>query len=139
MVEKIEQHKSGKPCFLIVDNDHQSVVSVSSMLKNFGSRVDAANCVSAALNCLRASLYDVVIADMDMKDGDGPALVCQIKNNFPNVKTITMTKQHGSGAEHHIKACNADGFIPKPFNINDLESVLNDFSQTDSSKKADHV
>lgn len=41
--EKTEKHEPEKLSFLIVDDDHQSIMSISSILIPFGSRADATN------------------------------------------------------------------------------------------------
>lgn len=130
-VEKSEQRKSEKPCFLVVDDDHQWVMSLSSMLEFFGSRVGAANCGGAALKCLSETWYDVVITDLGMHDSNGYGLARRIKDIFPKIRIIIMTEQSCSEIEHHIERTAADGCITKPFNANNLKKVLNDIRQTD--------
>ncbi len=122
--EKNKQHMSEKPCFLIVDDDHQTVTSVSSMLEPFSSRVDAANCGSAALNCLSETRYDVVITDSEMQDSSGHELARQLKDKFPKIRTIVMRAQNCSETDHNITCTIADACITKPFSMNSLEAVL---------------
>jgi len=117
---KNKQLKPKKPCFLIVDDDHQSLISLSSILKSFGSRVDAANCGSAALNCLSESRYDVVITDLEMKDSNGCDLARQVKDKFPKIRTIIMSEQNHSRIGRHIERTIVDGYITKPFTMSDL-------------------
>lgn len=128
---KNEQHKSKKPYFLIVDDDHQSVMSLSSILKSFGSRVDAANCGSAALNCLSRTWYDVLIADSGMQDSNGYELARQVKGKFPEIRTIIMTEQNCSEIERRIIRAIADGCITKPFTMNDIKRVLKNIRPAD--------
>lgn len=128
-VGKSKQPDSEKPCFLIVDSDHQSVISVSNMLESFGLRVDAANCGSAAFNCLDENWYDVIIADSEMTDSNGYDFFQRVKDNFPKIRTVIMTGQNCSEIGRHIKRTNADNCITKPISMNNLKSVLNDICQ----------
>lgn len=64
----------------------------------------------------------MLISDIDMPEMDGITLLKHVKNRFPDIIFIAM-----SGVPEHetvMKKNGADGFIGKPFDINDLFDLV---------------
>ena len=112
---------------LIVDDDHSSVLSVYDMATFFNARVDAANGVEAAVDCLKESRYDAVIADFGMNGSGGYELACWIRDRSPDTRIVIMSRRNHTEVERYMNTGIVDYWIFKPFGINELLLALDDF------------
>jgi CheY-like chemotaxis protein len=73
----------------------------------------------------QSSLVDVVLADANIPDMNGLELLERIKNKFPKMIFILTS----STFDYEKSACQmgADAFIAKPFDIEDLFTVIDRF------------
>lgn len=116
---------------LVVDDNHQTVLAVSFMLEALGFEIDAANCGTAALNCLDRSRYDVVLTDLEMPDMTGSVLAAKIRKNWPDTGIVIMTGRSREEIEDHREAGQIEHWILKPFNMSVLETTLDRVSGSD--------
>ena len=134
MARKAEEENalygSVQPKVLVVDNDHQIVQVISRMMEFLGSRVDAANCGGAALNCLSKSSYDVVISDLGIPDLSGYILASWVREKSPDTKIVIMTARSREEVAYYMKTGIVDSWIFKPFSIKDMEATLNNIFQS---------
>ncbi len=84
---------------------------------------EAANGV-AALEALRATRYDYVIADIRMPKMDGIDLLKEIKLHWPDTRVILITAYAGRHGHEEAVAAGADGYISKPFRTDEIVSSL---------------
>ncbi|MCX8534240.1 response regulator [Chryseobacterium luquanense] len=63
---------------------------------------------------------DIFILDVRLPDGSGTDLCNQIKENEATSKIPVMIISAHAKAENVINSCQADEFIPKPFDIDDV-------------------
>ena len=117
-----------QPHILIVDSDHHSVLDVYDMANSFNSRVDAANGVEAALNCLEKNRYDAVITNLEMHGLSGYEIVRWLRDKSPETRVIVMTERDRAEIERYMKTGIVDHWIFKPFGINELLIALDDFA-----------
>ena len=61
----------GKGSLLLVDDDRHVLESMDDWLREQGYDVDAANSYAAAQTAIGRKTYDVVLADISLRDGDG--------------------------------------------------------------------
>jgi len=113
-----------QPRVLIVDGDHSSMLAVHGMAKTITSRVDAANGVEAALNCLNKTRYDAVITDLEMSGLSGYELARWIKGKSPDTRAIIMAGHSHAARERHMNTGVVDHWIAKPFGMNELLIAL---------------
>ncbi len=116
----------GQPRVLIVDGDHRSVLDVYGMANSFNSRVDAANGMESALNCLEKNRYDAVITDLEMNGSSGYELARWLRNNSPGTRVVVMTKRSRAEIERYVNTGIVDHWIFKPFGKSDLMIALAD-------------
>lgn len=76
--------------------------------------------VEAFNNRDQSVVPDVFILDVRLPDGSGTDLCNQIKENETTSKIPVMIISAHAKAENVINSCNADEFISKPFDIDDV-------------------
>ena len=109
-----------KPQLLLVDDDRQVLESMSDWLRGQGYELDASAGYGDALERLRQKQFDLVLADVRLRDGDGFDLLEQCRRNYPASQVVLMT---GYGtADGAIEAIRAGAFdyITKPLIDNEL-------------------
>lgn len=68
---------------------------------------------------------DMVISDVDMPDMNGFELMTRVKEKYPD--KIFIITSGVSGYEEKSRQEGADAFLAKPFEINDLFSLVQGF------------
>lgn len=67
---------------------------------------------------------DLVILDIIMPGMDGRELYKRIKTIKPDIKVIITSGYNKSNVKEELLKCGADGFLPKPFNIDNVIELL---------------
>jgi DNA-binding NtrC family response regulator len=109
-----------KPQLLLVDDDRHVLDSMSDWLRSQGYELDASPGYADALERLRQKSFDLVLADVRLRDGDGFDLLEQCRRNWPASQVVLMTG-YGSpdGAIEAIRA-GAFDYVTKPLIDNEL-------------------
>ena len=74
-----------KPQLLLVDDDRHVLESMADWLRGQGYELDASAGYADALERLRQKSFDLVLADVRLRDGDGFDLLEQCRRNWPAV------------------------------------------------------
>jgi len=109
---------------LAVDDNPDVLNITQCLLKAMGYAVDTATDGVEATQCLRRRQYGMVVTDMEMPNMDGFALACWIKRRAKNIKVVIMTGVSPANVDSQMNSNVADGWIFKPFGMNDLKNVL---------------
>src|SRR3954465_2992039 len=109
-----------KSDLLLVDDDRHVLDSMAEWLRSQGYQLETAAGYIDALERLRKNTFDLVLADVRLRDGDGFDLLEQCRRNWPAAQVILMTG-YGS-ADGAIEAIRAGAFdyITKPLIDNEL-------------------
>src|SRR5260221_5013576 len=109
---------------LLVDDEAPLRQAIAEQLAERGYHVEQAESGEAALARLRDYAFDIVITDLRLRGGQGPAVVEAAVARYPEVIAIVVT---GYGtvkdAVEAIKR-GAQDFVSKPFQIDELLHVL---------------
>ena len=105
---------------LLVDDDRHVLDSMAEWLRGQGYQLETASGYIDGLERLRKNSFDLVLADVRLRDGDGFDLLEQCRRNWPAAQVILMTG-YGSpdGAIEAIRA-GAFDYITKPLIDNEL-------------------
>ena len=114
---------------MLVDDEWELLVMISKMLQKAGYRVHAFSSPTKALehikyeNCPSCS---VVISDIRMPGTSGFELVRQLKRIRPEMKVVLMTafQINKSEALLVLPSVKVEAFIPKPFNLKELQEAM---------------
>lgn len=96
------------------------------MLQNLGAKVSQAGSGKNTLLQLQQYTYDLVLLDINMEDMDGLEVARRIRENLHlQLPVIALTAHSSSDMEQQCLAAGMDGFITKPFEYQELYSVIN--------------
>jgi len=126
IIEVADQILKGKGTILLVDDEEMIIDVGTQMLKIFGYNVLEAHSGKEAIEVYRQNKdnIDLVILDVIMPEIGGAEVYDQIKEIDPKVKVLLSSGYSidGQAAEMLERGCN--GFIKKPFNMEDLSKTL---------------
>lgn len=110
---------------LLVDDDNSLLTVIKAMLDKLGHHSDVCP-TSAEFNKYMKNIdsYDVIFTDREMGTYSGNDVLNIIKETHPEKKVILMTAR---SEYNHCKSLaeGFDGYLKKPFSINDIASILN--------------
>ncbi len=113
-----------KPAILVVD-DNVDVLFLLKEVLSHSYHVEVARSVDKALECLRTSIPQLIIADVMMPDKDGMQLVRQIKQNkhTVHIPIVLLSAKNTVDDMTEGVQIGADAYIGKPFNVQYLLAV----------------
>lgn len=115
-----------KKKILIVDDEPQ----INKILSRYLSKsydVDIAQNGVIALDMLKNSYYNLIIMDVIMPEKEGIETLIEVKRDYPEVKIIIMSGGGKVGPQSYLKiakAVGADDVIEKPFELPDLNKII---------------
>lgn len=107
---------------LLVEDDKSIVESLREFLMSEGFTVDTANGQKKAVSLMEQYLYDILLVDISLADGNGFAVCTAAKEKSYPVIFLTA-----SGDEYSVVAgldMGADDYISKPFRPRELVSRI---------------
>ncbi|WP_160106742.1 sigma-54-dependent transcriptional regulator [Pseudomonas izuensis] len=109
---------------LVVDDEPKLCDLLASALSQNGITVFTAGNGLHALKVLEVEDIDLVISDWRMPGMDGPQLLAEIKNRFPQLPVIVMTAY--STVKNAVQSMRNGAFdyIAKPFDIDELDITV---------------
>lgn len=113
-----------KPKILVVDDEANVLLTMTSILKQEGYEVDGVPDGAAALKAIRERHYDLVVTDLNMPGVDGLAVLAEVRKRSPATVTVMITG-YGS-VESAIEAVQlgAYEYLLKPTEVADLKQAV---------------
>ena len=108
---------------LLVEDHEATRVALAQLLSRRNYQVLAANSVAQARGLAQLERFDLVISDIGLPDGDGYALMSELRDKF-GLRGIALT---GYGMEQDVTRGKNAGFIAhliKPIRVDTLERAL---------------
>jgi len=111
---------------LLVDDDQEVLEFLRTLLEVEGYSPVMAGDAGAALQALRGGDVHLVLLDIAMPDVDGLQLCRQIKADprLAEVAVVVVSARPGQHVEEEARAAGADDFMRKPFDNDELLSLL---------------
>jgi two-component system response regulator GlrR len=109
---------------LVVDDEEDLCVLIAMRLEHHGYSVSTETSCRGAFELLSREIFDAVILDLRLDDGDGLDLLDRIQEHDPELPVVMLTA-HGS-IETAVAAMQrgAYGFLTKPFHDHELLQKL---------------
>ena len=120
----------GKETVLLVDDEEMILDVGQEILKTLGYKVILARSGKEAIELVSKTLGtapsapDLVILDMIMPDMGGGEVYDKLKKANPDIKVLLSSGYSIKGQAYEIMERGCNGFIQKPFNINDLSQKI---------------
>ena len=115
---------------LVVEDDLNLREAIVDTLELKGFDVDQANHGGEGLNKIRTQHFDLVLSDINMPGMDGIELLQQIRTHFPWLSVVLMTAYGDVGQAVKAMQLGANDYLMKPFELKELERILNRYSRT---------
>jgi PAS domain S-box-containing protein len=127
--------RKGRETVLFVDDEEMIIEVGSEMLKELGYNVIVARSGQEALQIYsnRRSKIDIVVMDMIMPGMGGGETFDRLKQIHPGVKVLLSSGYSINGQASRIMERGCDGFIQKPFNLEQLSMRLREVLDKESA------
>ena len=121
---------------LVVEDDPGIAAGLRLNLQQRGYAVDVADGVAAAWAALRGEVFDLVLLDLGLSDGDGSELLQRVRNASPRAgaapdllpdpltPVLIMTARDQVGDRISGLDLGADDYLVKPFDFDELEARM---------------
>ncbi len=116
--------KTGK--ILIVDDNDQMCSLLADILELFDYQAHQAKDGEEALSKLKQDRFDLVITDLRMPKMSGTELLKLIKKDQPRLPVVVVSGFTPGNTQNLIIGEQADGFLNKPFTVEQIEKMLSD-------------
>ena len=107
---------------LVVDDDPGIRDVVTMVLRDEGFPVATATNGRQALASITAARPELVLLDLNMPVMTGWEVLSQLQAALAGIPVVVMTAAQGGQAE--AQRCHADGYLGKPFDLEDLLTVV---------------
>lgn len=118
---------------LLVEDNQVNQIVASSILRKLGHEVDLAENGKRALNALQSKNYDIVLMDCQMPVMDGYEATRKIRENpqWQDLPVIAVTANVMQGDREECIAAGMNDYVTKPYNKDDLCSVIDRWTPPD--------
>lgn len=120
---------------LVVDDDENIRKTLTTILKDEGYMVDAAQNGNEAIKKTEASAYNVALIDIRLPDMEGIELLAKIKDAVPKTRKIIITGY--PTLKNAIAAVNkkADAYLMKPVDVEKLLETIREQLKLQEAEK----
>ena len=109
---------------LVVDDDKLTRWSVATILMGLGYQVSEAASLEEAAAFLNSHTPRLVLLDIRLPDGDGFALLQDIRKQYPSVPVLMMTAHPSPDTVKRALTLGAAGHLKKPFKPHELKQAV---------------
>ena len=108
---------------VLIDDQPSILMLVQAMLERTlpSVRVLTAKSATDGLYLVQQEPCDMVLSDISMPGEDGFFVLTQVKRRWPDLPVVLMS---GSPLAHEAELAGADGFLLKPFNLDQFHTAL---------------
>jgi CheY-like chemotaxis protein len=113
---------------LVADDDDSIRLLVQRLLKDAGHAVITVGSAREACDAMTRQLFDLVVTDILMPDGDGIDLITEVKKAQPQVRVLAMSGGgryvEGSDCLKLAKGVGAHAVVTKPFTAEQFKVAI---------------
>ncbi len=126
---------SDKIRLLIVDDEVKFVDSIAQRLEMRGLEVTKAYSGKEAIEKARQEKFDLALLDLKMPEMDGRKVLEVLKNEHKFLEIIILTGHGSMDSAVECTKLGAYGYLPKPYELDNLLDVLKNAYQERLRKK----
>ncbi len=101
---------------LLVEDSARLRDLLAERVRGAGWRLDAVGTVADAAEATRSILYDLLLVDLGLPDGDGKSLIKAVRMQGSPVPILVLTARGSIDDRVEALDCGADDYLIKPFN-----------------------
>jgi CheY-like chemotaxis protein len=109
---------------LLVDDDRGLLSFMMEAVKALGYEVEAVGNAEAAVRAFMKKKFDLIISDFILPDSNGVELLKKIKKMKSSTPFVIVTGYPLAYPPAMAKADGVEGYLAKPFRVNQLEQVI---------------
>jgi DNA-binding NtrC family response regulator len=110
---------------LVIENEQFLAENICQFLQQCGHEIEHVTRVHDALNLLSYRPFDLVLSDIQLPDAPTDEWLLEIGKLIPSQKVIVMSSHKLPDKIKKSKTLNIVGYFEKPFDINQLATLLN--------------
>ena len=112
------------PTVLVVDDDKLTRFSLSKILGRAGYRIREAASATEGMAAIEKERPGLVLLDIRLPDRDGFSVLQAIRASHPQLPVVMMTAHHTDDTATEASAQGAWGYLAKPCDAVELQSVV---------------
>jgi len=109
---------------LVVEDNEQLAGLLAQGLRTAGYETDVLTSLEEASAVLRTTFYAALILDLGLPDGDGLALLRELRHRNNPIPVLVLTARGGLHDRVHGLRSGADDYLVKPFALEELVARL---------------
>jgi len=112
------------PKIIFADDNKTLLATIKSLLEMTGYEVHSSLNAKNIMELIHAKTPDVIVLDIQMNGVNGCELCKELKkeNVTRNIPVVMVSANHD--LEYKAGLCGADGFLSKPFGMEELISII---------------
>jgi two-component system cell cycle sensor histidine kinase/response regulator CckA len=124
----VSKDLTGHGTIMLVEDDDPVRIFGARALRNKGYKVIEAKSGDAALDLIRNAeeAIDLLITDVVMPRMDGPSLVREVREIYPQMKVIFISGYTEDTFRQRLDSDSGIDFLPKPFSLKQLATRVRD-------------
>ena len=107
----------------IVDDEEDMLQTLEFYFQKTGYEVKTFTKSKDMMEVLETRKPNLILMDVNLRRNDGRTICKVIKRKYDNDTPIILFSGNAD-VETEYKACNADGFISKPFSLEDVSKMV---------------
>lgn len=107
----------------IVDDEEDMLQTLEFYFQKTGYEVKTFTKSKDMMEALETRKPDLILMDVNLRRNDGRTMCKVIKRKYDNATPIILFSGNPE-VETEYKECNADGFISKPFSLEEISSLV---------------
>lgn len=115
---------------LVLDDDAGILEVIKIILEEKGYLVKTLNNVDGVLSIIGIYKPNLILIDLLMPETNGEEIIKLIKNNSPKKVIPIIILSACQNLEDLTQKCEADDFLCKPFELNELENIVDKYTKT---------
>jgi DNA-binding response OmpR family regulator len=100
---------------LLVEDESEMAKLVASLIAEAGYGIDHVRSIADAIEAVRLILYDLVLLDLRLPDGDGMTMLPALRDMRPGIRVIMLTARDKVDDMVSGLEAGADDYLTKPF------------------------
>lgn len=124
---------------LLVEDEPEMVSALRSALKRHDMVADHAGSLADAEEFLRSDLYDVILLDRQLPDGDGLSLIPKLRARNNDTPVLALTARGDLADRVAGLDAGADDYLAKPFAFEELLARLRALLRRPASTRSDTI